>query len=239
MDYLLIFSIIALAALIHASFQLGVSMVTLLSSHATGRNAPRHRSLGLVAAFLFGTLVMTTLVVSTLAYIATTQFHRHVPVIAWSIVCGIMIAVGIAVWVCYYRRGDGTSLWLPRGYARFLTNRIKVTRSRTEAFSLGMSSVLSEGLFIAGPAMAAALSLISLPPRLQLFGVALYVVIASLGIVVVTVLIGSGHNLSNIQRWRETNKHFLQFAAGSGLVILGFYLYANEVVATAVLMGAR
>jgi hypothetical protein len=34
--------------------------------------------------------------------------------------------------------------------------------------------------------------------------------------------------LSRIQRWREANKHFLQFAAGSGLLILGFFVYVNE-----------
>jgi hypothetical protein len=47
------------------------------------------------------------------------------------------------------------------------------------------------------------------------------------------VLIGSGHSLSRIQRWREANKHFLQFAAGAGLIVLGGYLYVNEVVTVA------
>ena len=236
MDYLTIFSIIALAALIHASFQLGVSMVTLLSGHAIGRSAARNRSVGLVGAFLFGTLVMTTLIISTISYVATAQFHRQAPILAWAIVCGIMVAVGFAVWIFYYRRGDGTSLWLPRGFARFLTDRIKSTRSRTEAFSLGMSGVTSEIVFIIGPATAAAFALITLPPRLQLLGIALYVVVASLGMIIVAILIGSGHSLSRIQRWRESNKRFLQFAAGSGLIILGFYLYANEVVTASILL---
>lgn len=231
MDYLTTFSIIALAALIHASFQLGVSMITLLSGHALSRSASRNRVVGLVGAFLLGTLVMTTLVISSLAYFATTQFHRHAPILAWAIICGVMVGVGLAVWIFYYRRGNGTSLWLPRSFARFLTDRIKSTRSRTESFSLGMSSVISEIIFIIGPATAAAFALINLPPYLQVAGVALYVLVASLGVLIVGALIGSGHSLSQIQRWRESNKRFLQFAAGSGLIILGCYLYANEVVA--------
>lgn len=240
MDYLLTFSIIALAALIHASFQLGISMVTLLSGHAAGRSAPRGRSLGLIGAFLFGTLVMTSLIISMISYVSSSLFHQKVPTFAWSAACGVMIAIGIAVWTFYYRRGGGTSLWIPRGFAQFLTNRIKATRSRTEAFSLGMSGVLSELIFIIGPTTATAFSLVSLPPRLQLLGTLLYVFVASLGMIIVTILIGSGHSISRIQRWRETNKRFLQFAAGSGLVILGFYLYANEVVTDSIsLLGGR
>lgn len=240
MDYLTTFSIIALAALIHASFQLGVSMVTLLSGHAIGRSAARNRSVGLVGAFLLGTLVMTTLVISTVSYFAASQFHQQAPVFAWSVVSGMMVAVGVAVWVFYYRRGEGTSLWLPRGFTRFLADRIKATRSRAEAFSLGMSGVTSELIFIIGPATAAAFALITLPSQLQLLGIALYVLIASLGMFIVTVLIGSGHSLSRIQHWRESNKRFLQFAAGSGLIVLGFFLYINEVVAVSLfLAGGR
>ena len=115
MDYLLTFSIIALAALIHASFQLGISMVTLLSGHAAGRSAPRGRSLGLIGAFLFGTLVMTSLIISTISYVSSSLFHQKVPTFAWSAACGVMIAIGIAVWTFYYRRGSGTSLWCAVG----------------------------------------------------------------------------------------------------------------------------
>ena len=45
------------------------------------------------------------------------------------------------------------------------------------------------------------------------------------------MLIGGGHKLSRIQKWREDNKRFMQFAAGSALLVLGFYMYVNEVVA--------
>jgi hypothetical protein len=45
----------------------------------------------------------------------------------------------------------------------------------------------------------------------------------------VAALIGGGHSLGQIQRWREANKGFLQFIAGSGLIVLGFYMYVNQV----------
>ena len=238
MDTLTAFSVVAFAALIHASFQLGVSMVTLLSHHTAGNKLSATRSLRLVGSFLGGTVVMTTLIVSFLSYLTVSLLHgqSRVPDFAWAIVTGIAVGIGLAIWLFYYRGGKGTPLWLPRGVARFLHARIADTTLSAEAFSLGLTSVFAELIFIIAPASSAALALVSLPPNLQLVAMALYVVIASFGMIVVTVLIGSGHRLSQIQRWREQNKRFLQFAAGSGLIVLGFYLYANQVVAVSTML---
>lgn len=227
--------IILLAGLIHASFQLSISMVTLLSGHAIGSKASARHTMRMVGSFFAGVVVMTILCVSFLGYAASQLFRHDVPTIAWSVVCGLMIGLGIAVWAFYYRRQSGTSLWLPRGFARFLADRTKATRYSAESFSLGLTSVIAEGLFILAPAAAAALALISFPAPLQLVGVGLYTLTASMGILIVIVLIGSGHKLSRIQKWREDNKRFLQFAAGSALLVLGFYVYTNTVVASAVI----
>lgn len=236
MDTLTAFSIVALAALIHASFQLGVSMITLLSGHTAGKKVAAKRSFHLVTAFLWGTMVMTLLIVATTSYIASTLLRHGISPLVWSVLAGALIAVGIAVWVCYYRRGDGTSLWLPRPLARFLDQRIRATTLRAESFSLGLTGVFAEVLFILAPASAAAFAITFIPTRLQLIAVLCYVLIASLGTILVTVLIGSGHSLNSIQVWRERNRKFLQFAAGSGLVILGFYLYVNQVVTPAAII---
>jgi hypothetical protein len=99
-----------------------------------------------------------------------------------------------------------------------------------EAFSLGVTSVFTELLFIITPAVAAAFAIISLPTSLQLIGASVYVLIASLSIVLVVAFIGSGHNISRLQRWREANKRFLQFAGGSALIVLAFFLYINVVI---------
>ena len=59
--------IVAVAALIHASFQLSVSMLTLLSSHTIGAKRSHARLLKLSGAFTFGVIVMTILALSTIA----------------------------------------------------------------------------------------------------------------------------------------------------------------------------
>lgn len=229
------FLIIALAALVHASFQLSVSMVTLLTSHALGARAKQTKIVRLTNSFSAGATVMTLLLLATCAYVCSEFFPVTTPSLMWSSVCGAAVGVAIAVWIFYYRREKGTSLWIPRGMARFLSQRAKATNLSGEAFTLGLGSVMAEIMFIFAPILAASLVIIRLSPQFQLLGLAVYTAVSMATLLTVTALIGSGHRLSRIQRWRESNKRFLQFAAGSGLLVLGFYLYVNEILSTHVM----
>jgi hypothetical protein len=114
--------------------------------------------------------------------------------------------------------------------ARHLNDRSKATKDSAEAFNLGLASVLAELLFIIAPIVISALVLIQSPPTLQLAGILLYIILSLSPLFIVWALIGSGHKISRIQKWREDNKRFLQFAAGSSLFILGFYVYVDQVV---------
>lgn len=228
------FAIIGFAALIHASFQLSVSMLTLLSSHTIGKKTPHTRLLSMSGAFLFGVAIMTILVVSFATYLVQHLFSEALP-LAWAIGSGLLLGVGVAVWVFYYRREPGTALWIPRSMARFLTDRTKATRQGAEAFGLGLSSVAGEMLFIIAPIAIAALALSQLEPLWQIVGIGVYTIVSLLSLGIIFVLIGGGHKLSRIQKWREENKHFLQFAAGGGLLILGFFVYVEHVIAVTVM----
>lgn len=228
--------IIAFAGLIHASFQLSVSMLTLLSGHAIGKKTAHARLLRLMGGFLVGATIMTLLSLSlTTLWLQLLFREEGVPPLIWAVACGLLLSLGIAVWIFYYRREPGTSLWLPRDLARFLMNRTKTTRSSAEAFSLGMSSVVVEFLFIIGPMLMAGLILVGLEPVWQLAGLGLYAAMSLSSLFLVAALIGGGHSLGGLQRWREANKGFLQFIAGSGLIVLGFYMYASQVGTSMVL----
>jgi uncharacterized membrane protein (DUF485 family) len=231
--------IIAFAALIHASFQLSVSMLTLLSGHAIGAKTAHAKLVRLTGAFSFGVAVMTMLVLSFIAFILQHSFNtHHIPSVAWAASCGLLLGLGIAVWAFYYRPEIGTSLWIPRGVARYISERTKATKHSSEAFGLGLSSVIGELIFILAPMIISALVLIQLPSLWQLAGIGIYTVVSLLSLLIVNGLIGSGHKLSRIQKWREDNKRFLQFTAGSGLIILACYLYVDKVVsASAALHG--
>lgn len=230
MDIASSLAIVTLAALIHASFQLSVSVLTLLSGHAIGSKQSQKTVLKLTFGFVSGVGVMTLLALSFISLLFLHLFGPNTPQLIWAIACGILMGVGLAVWFFYYRRDKGTSLWIPRSFARHLSDRSKATKHSTEAFSLGLTSVISELLFVAAPMIISALVLIQLPGAWQLVGIGIYSVISLLTLFSVWVLIGSGHRLSDIQKWRENNKRFLQFAAGGALTILGFFVYVCKIL---------
>lgn len=230
MDAFTAFAIVAFAALIHASFQLSISVLTLLSGHALGAKQAHKKVLRLTTSFVCGVAIMTILLLAFIVYIAPI-LTMHLPVeLVWTICCGLLFGVGLAVWLFYYRKEQGTSLWIPRDMAQFLGRRTKATKQSAEAFSLGVSSVLAELIFIIAPLAVAGFAISHLSGNLQLAALAVYTIISLSSIGIVWMLVGGGHKLSRIQKWRETHKHFLQFAAASGLVVLGFYVYVNEVM---------
>lgn len=227
-------AIVALAALIHASFQLSVSVLTLLSGHAIGSKRSQAKVLRLSWGFIGGVGVMTLLVLSFISLLLLHTFGQvEVPLVIWAIACGLVFGIGVAVWLFYFRKEKGTKLWIPRSLAEHLTNRSKATKHSAEAFSLGLTSVISELIFIIPSMIISALVLLELPSAWQLIGIAMYAIISLSALMTVSSLIGSGHSISRIQKWREDNKGFLQFSAGSALVALGFFVYISKVVAEA------
>ena len=230
MDIVSSLAIVTLAALVHASFQLSVSVLTLLSGHAIGAKHSQARLLRLTFGFVGGVGVMTLLALSFISLIFLHLFGTEAPLFVWAIICGLLVGVGLAVWFFYYRREKGTSLWIPRAFATHLVDRSKATKSAAESFSLGLTSVVGESLFIIAPMAVSALVLVQLPGHWQLVGILIYSVVSLLTLGSVWVLIGSGHKLSAIQKWREDNKRFLQFAAGGALIILGLFVYVCKIL---------
>ena len=235
MTHIIALSIVCLAALIHASFQLSISTLTMMSGHAIGAGRSHLRLVSLVGSFITGAGIMTLLLISSFALLGTQIFgSAQPPQLVWAALSGLLCGVGVAAWLFYYRKEKGTSLWLPRHVAKFLATRSKKTRNPGEAFALGMMSVFGELLFIVAPITVAAFVLLPMDAGWQLGGILLYTLLATASLASIATLVCGGVPLSAIQRWRERNKKFLQFAAGSALIVLGFYLYVNEVLFTAV-----
>lgn len=231
------FAIIALAGLVHASFQLSVSMMTMMSGHALGKRTAHARVMRLMAGFILGVMTMVALGVSFLALVTSNLAPEGWPVMAWAGVSGLMIGVGAAVWLVYYRRrAAGTVLWVPREFAAYLAGRARATKLAPEAYGLGLASVIAELIFGLAPMLVTALLLVPLEAPWQLAGLAMYTLIISLPLHIIAVLVGGGRSLARIQRWREQHKRFIQFAAGSAMIVLGVYLYV-DIVMTALVTG--
>ncbi len=96
-----IFILIVASAAIQASFQLSVSMVTVMSGHALGRKTaldrlervdrglyPRRHHDDCAERFVYRT--------------CAHEHIRHYADCMWSIVSGLMVGIGLAVWLFYY-----------------------------------------------------------------------------------------------------------------------------------------
>jgi hypothetical protein len=204
-----------------------------MSGHAIGAKKSRARVIRLTTSYTTGAGVMTLLLLSFASLLFLHFFGTDVPLLVWALVCGFVLGIGIAVWLFYYRRSkDGTELWIPRSFAKFLTDRSKKTHQGAEAFSLGLTSVIAELIFIIPTVSIAALVIIDLPSVWQLVGIGIYTVISLFGLLIVWSLIGSGKSLARIQKWRADNKRFMQFSAGSALIVLGFFVYVSKILST-------
>lgn len=222
--------VIAFAGLLHASFQLGVALLTLLSGHSLGINRSFHKLMRLNIAYLFGASVITILIFTALAYFALLSIGSNIQ-IAWLVTALINIVIGVAVMIFYYRRKKGTGLWIPDAMAQYLSKRVKKTDHTGEAFTLGAGSVLAETPFLIGPFAVAVLYTLTLEgAQLQLLSLLTYSLIALAPLVAIVSLVGSGHKISHIQKWREENKLFLQYCAGCGLVILGAFVLVDKFI---------
>ncbi|MBI3494866.1 hypothetical protein HY004_02705 [Candidatus Saccharibacteria bacterium] len=220
--------VIAFAGLLHASFQLGVALLTLLSGHSLGSHRSYRKLMRLNFAYLFGASVVTVLLFSGLAYFALLGASSFME-LQWLVPALLNMVIGASVIMFYYRRSKGTGLWIPHSMAEYLSKRTQKTDHVGEAFTLGAGSVLAELPFLIGPLSVAVLYTLSIDGSdMQFISVLIYCLIALSPLLIIVSLVGSGKKISKIQRWREDNKLFLQYAAGSGLVILGAFVFVDK-----------
>jgi hypothetical protein len=212
-------------ALLHASFQLGISVLSLLSGHAFGRKASHRRVLGLGTWYVLGVFATISVIIMAIAYkYAALNISDNV---LWPLITVFAVTVGLLVLTFYYRRGSRL-LWLPKPIAEYLLDRTKKTKSGAESTALGIMTVVAELPFILAPILLTILITSTLVWDMALWVYALYALAACLPLFVVLGLIGSGHKVSRIQKWRETNKGFLQFVSGVGLIVLSLYIFVTH-----------
>ena len=229
-------ALIIFAAILHASFQLGASLLTLLSGHSLGKQRSQQRLASLNLSYIGGVFLASILLLASLSYAASLLPDTlSASTTIWTVITWLNIVVGICVMLFYFRRRSGTQLWLPRSMAKYLTERTKKTKNNAEAFTLGIGSVIGELPFLIAPLSLAAVVLVQKTPYSQASGLISYVIIASLPLLIVNAMINFGQPVSAIQHWRENYKYFLQYVAGSGLVVIGAYAFVNYVLSAQVL----
>lgn len=229
MDVFIPMSEVVLAALIHASMQLGLGALLLLYHASIGKHVKK-QTRNLVDSYISGMGTMVFLGLGAVCFLMANYFENTLYPEELLIVVGMLVALAVAVWAVYYRRGKSTELWLPRVVARFIDRRAKKTESNTEAFSLGLLTTLAEMPFTLVLVVVAANSVISLPPLYRILAVAIYTIIAILPPVILRVAVRRGKTIVEIQRWRVKYKTFLRVLTGVGFLVLALYVFAFEVL---------
>ena len=229
MDMVIPFSEVFLAAVIHATLQLELGALLLLYHASLGKHV-RKKTKNLVDSYIAGIGILVFLAVAATAFILSHIFGTELYAEEILIVVGMLVALAIAAWAFYYRRGKSTELWLPRTVARFIDKRAKETNSNTEAFSLGVLTSLAEMPWTMVLFVVAANSIIVLPSEYQLLAVAMYTIITIIPPMVLRIAIRKGQTVVDIQRWRVKHKRFMRVITGVGFLVLGFFIFAFEVL---------
>lgn len=215
--------ILAVVVFVHASFQLSVSVLTLLNAHTLTRKLRTVQVTALNAWYIIGAVV--TIALLTLGGTALLRMiDAHYPHTTETLALIIAPLTALMVVLFYYRRGPGTRLWLPRPAIKHITERAKKTRSRVEAFSLGSITAFVELPFTLAPIAIFGLILSSLPSSSWLYYSMLYSFVVCVPLLFVMVYITSGHSLSSVQHWREDSKGFLKWSSAIALILLTIYI---------------
>lgn len=212
------------AAGLHASLQLATAAMTLLSGHSLGAKRSHKRLLHLNFSYVCGAALMVFLLGLGTIAIITSYGSFWTQNEWWRVAAAINLATGLAIAFAYYRKGRGTVLWLPRSLADHITIRAKKTKRGVEAFSLGMTAVVAELPFAIGPLLTVSLVAIGAEPGRQATLAIVYSLITCLPLLTLLVMVGGGHRISTIQRWREQSKTFWRYATGGGFLLIAFYI---------------
>lgn len=229
MEMIIPFSEVFLAAVIHATLQLSLGALLLLYHASLGKHVKR-KTRFLVDSYISGMGTLVLMGLATTIFILDRYFEKPLYIEELIIVVGMLVALAIATWFFYYRRGKSTELWLPRSVARFIDRRAKTTNSNTEAFSLGALTSLAEMPFTLVLFVVSANSILALPHLYQILAVAMYTLITIIPSTVLRFAIRKGQTVVDVQRWRVKHKMFFRILTGAGFLALGFFLFTFEVL---------
>jgi len=94
---------IIFAAIIHASFQLSVSVLTLLSGHSIGKKTAQRKIFRMSNSFVLGVAMITLLLISSISYFLSLFIHHVTSAeqLVAAVSSGMMFGLGIAIWAFY------------------------------------------------------------------------------------------------------------------------------------------
>ncbi|MCR5700320.1 MAG: hypothetical protein K6G49_02735 [Candidatus Saccharibacteria bacterium] len=226
MSVLTAVGILVLAMLIMASLQLVPGIFALFSHYVAGKY-PRSRATDLSTFFILG--VETSVVViffctyAILCCSPAVTFIVDSDIFAWTM-AGIFIALTLGILGFYFRKGPGTKLFISRRLASNFNAKVIATKTRSDAFTLGLTASVPELIFTLPIYLMAAISIMRLDSTpLERAGIILlFAIVSVFPLIIIHHL--SNHNFADFIKFRFKNKAFFRF------VLALFYLFIAALI---------
>ncbi|MBR0372345.1 hypothetical protein IJH72_00150 [Candidatus Saccharibacteria bacterium] len=226
MSVLTSLGILILSMLIMAFLQLSPGIFTLISHHAFGKFS-KNKASDLSIFFIFGVEIINAIIFLAIYLIicalAVTPFKTtYLEIILFP----ILVALIFFFPLFYFRKGKTTSLFISRGLAKMYDEKAKTVKSRSDAFILGVTSVLPE-LFITIPLYCvSAIEIMKLGenPISRAVLVIFFVLSSILPHLIIHSLRHFHYNLADILRFRINNKTFLKIFLGILFLLLSILI---------------
>ncbi|MBR3253295.1 hypothetical protein IKF85_01075 [Candidatus Saccharibacteria bacterium] len=226
--------ILILSVLIIASLKLIPGVFAFLYHYASGKYSAKKVS-DLSMFFIFGVelfpaiiFVILNLIFYALSY---TNLDPSNGIFLWAVV-GLLIALGIAFFCFYYRRGHGTKLFISRRTASNFEQKAKLVKTRSDAFILGFISGIPELLFTLPLYLITLLSVtknfLDVIPRSLILVLFILIIISPL--LFLYAYFRSGNNLANYLKARIKNKLFFRFFISILYFVLAIIIIIFKVI---------
>lgn len=225
--------ILLFAMLILGFLQLVPGIFLLFRHHASGKYS-RSRASDQAAFFIFG-VETAVILVFLFIYLILSYSPALVPVFDSNVFTWIMASIAfiLSLVTCfgYFRPGPGTKLFISRKVARQYQTGIKTTKSRSDAFVLGLTTIAPELVFTLPLYILATIEIMRLGPDcFSRAGLIILFAIATILPLIIIHALWQHYNLADFIRFRFKNKAFFRFTlsfayfAIAVLIIIGALL---------------
>jgi hypothetical protein len=235
MSFFISLGIVILAMLIMASLQLQPGVFALFYHYASGKYSKKKTS-DVTLFFILGAEVASACLFLCAYYIANLfflcQFRPETSFFAWVLV-GILIALALMSFTCYFRPGPGTKLFISRKCAKNLDTHARNIKSRSDAFTLGALSGVCELPFTLPLYIITSIEIIEMtveffPSHLLTL---LYIIVPAIPLFIVRWKFQLGRNLANIERSRVKDKIFTRLILGFSYIAISILFIYFRILA--------
>ena len=211
--------------LILMSLQLIPGIFALVSHYAFGKYSNKKAS-DLALFFIIGVEIAFAITMLLIYLILTAIYSTiyNIDILIW-IICGILVALGIITFFFYYRKGDGSKLFIPRSFAKNIDLRARSVKTRSDAFVMGVLAPFPELIFTLPLYIIATICIMEVGETAIIRAglVSLFVfftIIPNL----LYYLISSHHNLATYIKFRFKNKTFFRIFISILYFILAIFI---------------